>query len=48
MDEIKELVEAWKKDGLVNPGSLEIAYNAVALLVAKVEELEAQVQALSE
>ena len=47
MDEIKELVEAWKEDGLVNPGSLEIAYNAIVLLVAKVEELEAQIQNLS-
>lgn len=47
MNEIKELVEAWKEDGFVNPGALESAYNAIVLLVAKVEELEAQVQALS-
>jgi hypothetical protein len=47
MDEVKVLLDAWKEDGLVNPGSLESAYNAIVLLVAKVEELEAQVQALS-
>jgi hypothetical protein len=45
MDEIKELVEAWKEDGLVNPGSLELAYNAIVLLVAKVEELESKLNA---
>jgi hypothetical protein len=41
MNEIKELLEGWANDG--NP-----AYDAIVLLVAKVEELEAQVQALSE
>ena len=47
MNEIKNLLEQWKEDGFVNPGALESAYNAIILLVAKVEELEAQVQALS-
>lgn len=47
MDEIKELLEQWKEDGLTNPDSLEKAHEAIVLLVAKVEQLEAQVQALS-
>jgi len=45
MNEIKELLESWKTDGLVNPDSLEKAYDALVLLVAKVEELEAQINA---
>lgn len=40
MNEIKELLDSWANEG--HP-----AYDAIALLVAKVEELEAQVQALS-
>jgi len=48
MDEIKELLESWSNDGYINPGALECAHDAIVLLVAKVEELEAQVQALSE
>ena len=47
MDDVKNLLEQWKADGFVNPGALESAYDAIVLLVAKVEELEAQVQALS-
>jgi hypothetical protein len=47
MDEIKELLEQWKEDGLVNPDSLEKAYEAISLLVNRVEQLEAQVQTLS-
>jgi hypothetical protein len=47
MNEIKELLETWKEEGLVNPDSLEKAYDALIALVNKVEELEAQVQALS-
>ena len=41
MDEIKDLLASWANEG--HP-----AYDAIALLVAKVEELEAQVQTLSE
>ena len=41
MNEVKELLEGWANDG-------KAAYDAIVLLVAKVEELEAQVQALSE
>ena len=40
MDDIKELLEQWANDGYP-------AYDALVLLVAKVEELEAEVQALS-
>jgi len=47
MNEIKDLLDSWKQDGLVNPDALEKAYDAITLLVAKIEELEAQVQALS-
>jgi hypothetical protein len=46
MDEIKELLEQWKEDGFANPDSLGKAYEAILLLVDKVEALEAQVQAL--
>jgi hypothetical protein len=47
MDEIKELMNSWKNGDYINPDALKAAYDAVTLLVAKVEELEAQVQALS-
>lgn len=45
MNEIKELLNSWKQDGLVNPDSLEKAYDAITALVAKVEELEARLNA---
>ncbi len=41
MDEIKTLLESWANEGYP-------AYDALVLLAAKVEELEAQVKALSE
>lgn len=47
MNEIKELLDSWKQGGLVNPDALEQAHEAISALVSKVEELEAQVQALS-
>jgi hypothetical protein len=40
MNEIKDILESWANEGYP-------AYDAIVLLVAKVEELEAQVQALS-
>lgn len=46
MDEIKELLNTWKEDGFVNPGALENAYEAIALLIAKVEELENRISDL--
>jgi hypothetical protein len=40
MNEIKDLVEAWKNDGISNPDSLDKLYQAILLLIDKVEELE--------
>ena len=47
MNEIKELLDYWNTEGLVNPEALKSAHDAIVLLVAKVEALEAEVQALS-
>jgi hypothetical protein len=47
MSEIKEFMDAWKNGEYINPDAIRSAYQAIELLVAKVEELEAQVQALS-
>lgn len=47
MNEIKALLEQWKEDGLTNPDSLEKAHEAIVSLMARVEQLEAQVQTLS-
>jgi hypothetical protein len=47
MDEIKELLAAWDNDGCSNPGALQLAHAAIVKLVARVESLEAQVDALS-
>jgi hypothetical protein len=40
MNEIKELVEQWKEDGITNPDSLDKLYQALILLIARVEDLE--------
>lgn len=40
MDEIKKLLEAWKEDGYSNPDSLDKLYQALILLIVKVEDLE--------
>jgi hypothetical protein len=40
MNEIKELLASWKNDGVANIGALELAHQAIELLVNKVEELE--------
>jgi hypothetical protein len=47
MDDVKELLEQWKEDGFTNPDSLEKAYEAINLLVQKVETLQQQVDDLS-
>ena len=47
MNEIKELLASWENDGLANIGALELAHQAILLLVARVEDLEAQVATLS-
>lgn len=40
MNEIKELLEQWKEDGITNPDSLDKLYQALNLLIARVEDLE--------
>jgi hypothetical protein len=40
MNEIKELVEQWKEDGITNPDSLDKLYQAIVLLISKVEDLQ--------
>lgn len=47
MNEINQLLDAFGKEGYVSPEDLKTVAEVVKLLVAKVEELEAQVQALS-
>ncbi len=47
MNEIKALLDSWKEDGLINPGALEHAYDAIVLLVNRVEELESQIENLT-
>jgi hypothetical protein len=44
---LNELLEQFGKDGYVSPDDLKLVAEAVKLLATKVEELEAQVQALS-
>ncbi len=43
MDEIKNLLDQWRQEGLVNPDALEKASNAILLLVNKIEELEQRI-----
>jgi hypothetical protein len=40
MNEIKELLEQWREDGLTNADSLEKAYQAILLLIEEVEKLQ--------
>ena len=40
MNEIKELLEQAKQDGITNPDSLDKLYQALILLIARVEDLE--------
>lgn len=47
MNEIIELLTYWETEGLINPQAVQAAHDAITLLVAKVEALEAEVQALS-
>lgn len=47
MDEIKNLLNSWEENGFINPEALKDAYDAIILLVAKVEELEAQIEDLT-
>lgn len=45
MDEINALLEDFGKDGYVSPEDLKTVSDVVKLLVAKVEELEAKINA---
>jgi hypothetical protein len=40
MNEIKDLIEQWKNDGITNPDALEKAYQAILLLIQEVENLK--------
>jgi len=40
MDEIKQLIEQWKEEGISNPDALEKAYQAILLLIDEVENLK--------
>ena len=46
MDEIKNLLEAWKHGEFINYDALKSAYEAIELLIAHVETLEEEVKAL--
>ena len=46
MNEIRDLLANWNSDVLNNPESLASAYQAIVLLVNKVEALEAEVAQL--
>lgn len=46
MNEIKELMDAWKSGDYINPDAILSAYQAIELLIAKVEELENKIQIL--
>jgi hypothetical protein len=46
MDEIKDLLDNFGKDGYVSPEESKIVADTVKLLVAKVEELEARIKAI--
>lgn len=46
MNEIDVLLDKWREGGYINPDALESAYNAMIVLVAKVESLEQQVATL--
>jgi hypothetical protein len=46
MNEIELLMETWKRGEYNNPDALEAAFEAVKLLIQRIEILEAEVQAL--
>jgi hypothetical protein len=46
MNELNTLLDEWKQGDYINPAGLEAAYNAIIVLVAKVESLEAEVENL--
>jgi hypothetical protein len=46
MNELNNFLAEWKQGDYINPDGLEAAYNAMIVLVAKVESLEQQVATL--
>lgn len=47
MNEIIEMMDSWKEGDYINPDALKAAYEAVKLLVAKVEALEETINTLT-
>lgn len=47
MNEIQEFMDAWKNGDYVNPDAIFSAYQAIELLIAKVKELEDQINTIS-
>lgn len=48
MDDIRRHLDSWKNEGIINPSGLEASHGAILLLLAKVEKLEKEIQALLE
>lgn len=48
MDEIKDLLQAWQDGEYINPDAIKAAYDLTVLLVAKVEDLQTQIDALKQ
>jgi hypothetical protein len=46
MNKIKELMDAWKNNGYINPDAIISGYQAMELLIVEVEELKAQISNL--
>ncbi len=47
MEEIKQLLQSWEDGDYINPDALKSAHEAISLLIERVEQLEAQVQSLT-
>lgn len=43
MEEIKDLLAQWEEIGKANGSGIEISYQILSLLIAKVEQLDAQI-----
>jgi hypothetical protein len=46
MNEIQEQLDLWKEGEYINPAALEAAHKAITLLLAKVDQLQQQVDTL--
>lgn len=47
MDEIKNHLDNWKDGDYINPDALQSAYEAIKLLVARIEALEETINTLT-